>query len=268
MPVRAEKSASAAEAPPVLRVSAGAPSPQERANRVQDGGHVDSLEDHRESGGGGDGRNGQAPAPAPLVVIDGREASALGPTGRRRQFWFSGVLDQEGPAIVRLLWRLLGHEQDVLDAYQECWLLLAQLENPKDVRCVKSYVYRTASNIAVEMIRRRRRRQQHWPAVVERYQRQAYDAGECSGGGGGDPAAGAAAGAFTAGGGVCGGRSVGIREMIAELPQHLGNVVVLRDLAGMSYKELGRILGIEPTTARVYRRQAVLKLGEMVRRES
>ncbi len=51
---------------------------------------------------------------------------------------------------------------------------------------------------------------------------------------------------------------------MALLPDHLRNVVVLRDLSRISYEEIGRMLGIEPTTARVYRRHAVVKLAEIL----
>ena len=55
-----------------------------------------------------------------------------------------------------------------------------------------------------------------------------------------------------------------LQEAIAELPTHLRNVIVLRDLSAMSYNEVGRTLGIEPATARVYRRHAVVKLAELL----
>ena len=171
-------------------------------------------------------------------------------TGRTHR-WLLKAMDEQGPGVLRMLWRLLGQESDVLDAYQECWYLLARLSEPLDVRCVNAYVYRTASNVAIEMIRCRNRRRGHWSAVVEKYRRQSESAGTDSSAG--------AAGESTSDGDVD-----LMREMIGELPPHLRNVLVLRDLSGMSYKEVGKLLGIEPTTARVYRRQAVLKLADLM----
>ena len=52
-----------------------------------------------------------------------------------------------------------------------------------------------------------------------------------------------------------------LRECIAQLPEHLRNVVTLRDLAEMSYSQIGRILGISAATARVYRCKAVQLLA-------
>ncbi len=173
--------------------------------------------------------------------------------------WFSKVMEQDGPGILRLLWRLLGNEPDVLDAYQECWCLLAQLGQPRNIRNVKGYVYRTASNVAIEVIRRRKRRQGHWAAVVDHYRRQGdrgtSDSGTASKVGPTNEDADEAA------------TIDAMREMMGELPPHLRNVLVLRDLTSMSYKEVGKVLGIEPTTARVYRRQAVLKLADLMRED-
>jgi RNA polymerase sigma factor (sigma-70 family) len=52
-----------------------------------------------------------------------------------------------------------------------------------------------------------------------------------------------------------------LRSHIARLPEHLRNVVTLRDLAELSYTQVGRILGISAGTARVYRCKAVQLLA-------
>ncbi len=143
-----------------------------------------------------------------------------------------------------MLWRILGREEDVLDAYQECLCRLAAL-NRDHVRNVRAYAFRTAANIALEMLRVRRRhearKREVWevrgdrstvpaPSPVELHEGEwALDR---------------------------------LREAVADLPPHLRHVVVLRDLSGLSYEEIAGILNIEPTTARVYRRHAVVKLAE------
>jgi DNA-directed RNA polymerase specialized sigma24 family protein len=60
------------------------------------------------------------------------------------------------------------------------------------------------------------------------------------------------------------GRLDALRDAIGRLPAHLANVVVLRDLSRLSYQDVGRTLGIDPATARVYRRHAVVKLAELL----
>ena len=159
--------------------------------------------------------------------------------------WIARLIKKEGPGILRMLWRLLGSEADVLDAYQDCFCKLAGLKNHGEVKSAKAYAYRTASNIAVEMLRTRTRHRAHWATIVaERGQTQEVnhepDQGEE------------------------GNRLDGLREAISALPAHLRNVILLRDLSRLSYQEVGRMLGIDPATARVYRRHAVVKLAEIL----
>jgi len=142
-----------------------------------------------------------------------------------------------------MLWRLLGREQDVMDAYQDCFCKLAAREHGRDLANARAYAYRVAANIAIEMLRVRKRRTAHWPAiVVQRTDAQTGNSGE----------------------GDTEGHFERLRDAIGQLPAHLHNVVVLRDLSRMPYKEVGRTLGIDPATARVYRRHAVVKLAELL----
>ncbi len=157
--------------------------------------------------------------------------------------WLTQLIEREGAGILQMLWRLLGREQDVLDAYQDCFCKLAARRRRGNLRSVRAYAYRTAANIAIEMIRVRRRRAAHRPVIAaERSDTRADDGGE----------------------GESEHRLARLRDAIARLPTHLRNVVVLRDLSRMSYSEVARMLGIEPTTARVYRHHAVVKLAEFL----
>lgn len=157
--------------------------------------------------------------------------------------WVARLIEADGERILRLLWRILGREQDVMDAYQDCFCKLASLPHRPDLRSATAYAYRTATNIAVEMIRSRMRRQAHWPGIVAERPSTPEDAPEDA-----PPP----------------DRSEELRQRIAELPPHLRNVIVLRDLNRLSYEKVGRMLGIEPATARVYRRHAVVKLAELI----
>lgn len=157
--------------------------------------------------------------------------------------WLDQLIRQDGPTVLRLLWRILGREADVMDAYQDCFCKLAQRGRNDDVRNLRAYTMRTASNIAIEMIRARNRRQPHLPKVA------AFEEAIRAGAGSPDHA---------------GAKLDNLRSAIAELPDHLRQVVVLRDLSRMSYKEVGSVLRINPATARVYRRHAVVKLAELL----
>lgn len=155
--------------------------------------------------------------------------------------WVARLIEADGERILRLLWRILGREQDVMDAYQDCFCKLASLPKRPDLRNAKAYACRTATNIAIEMIRSRMRRQAHWPGIVSERQSTPEESPEDA-----PPP----------------DRSEELRRRIADLPPHLRNVIVLRDLSRLSYEEVGRILRIDPATARVYRRHAVVKLAE------
>jgi RNA polymerase sigma factor (sigma-70 family) len=58
-----------------------------------------------------------------------------------------------------------------------------------------------------------------------------------------------------------------LRYCIAQLPEHLRNVITLRDLAELSYTQISRILGISAATAKVYRCKAVQVLAVWMKKE-
>jgi RNA polymerase sigma factor (sigma-70 family) len=157
--------------------------------------------------------------------------------------WVQKLMHKERRGIVRMLWRLLGQEADVMDAFQDCFCKVATTVQEGNVRSAKAYVYRTAANIAIEMLRKRKCRQAHWPAVAAARATQSTRSGEPS---------------------SLSDRHENLRGAIEALPSHLRNVIVLRDLGDKSYKEVGQILRIDPATARVYRRHAVVRLSELL----
>jgi len=158
--------------------------------------------------------------------------------------WVLRVMRAEGSGILRLLHRVLGNEADALDAFQDCFCKLAVRGNGGGLRSARAYAYRTATNIAIELIRSRRRRDAHLPALADRAARR------------GDSASLGSSNVPTT--------VISLQEAVAALPGHLRGVIVLRDLSGMSYEDVGRTLGIDPATARVYRRHAVVRLAELL----
>lgn len=160
--------------------------------------------------------------------------------------WLDRVIRRDGPGILRMLWRFLGSEQDVMDAYQDCFCRLAALNRARIPKNARAYAYRTAMNIATELVRTRARQAAHRPAV----QRAAADRSGVSAGSVEDD--------------HVVGRAGALRDAMARLPRHLRDVLLLRDLSLWSYKQVGQMLGIGPATARVYRRHAVVKLAELM----
>ncbi len=161
--------------------------------------------------------------------------------------WIVRIMHWEGPGILRLLWRLLGREADVMDAYQDCFCKLVARKDRGKVKSEKAYAYRTAANVAVEMIRARSRHRTHWPAIVAERSRDEETPEDSVTEESEDVDA-----------------QANLRAAIAELPAHLRNVIVLRDLSRLPYEEVGKTLGIDPATARVYRRHAVVKLADLL----
>lgn len=162
------------------------------------------------------------------------------------QGWVLSAMQHHGPELVTMLWRILGNEQDVCDAYQDTFLRLAHYEGGQKPEHVKAYVFRSASNVAISMLRRR---------MTERRNllRQAVGANRDV-----KPTADEFDSRYL--------QEI-LRSCITELPEHLRNVVTLRDLGELSYAQVGRILGISAGTARVYRCKAVQLLAVWMNKE-
>jgi len=146
---------------------------------------------------------------------------------------------------------MLGREADVMDAYQDCFCKLATRAHRLNPRKARAYVYRTASNIALDLLRVRVRQEAHWEGIkaARTEVQEARAAADRP-----DPESGP--------------QLARLREALTELPPHLRNVIVLRDLGQLPYAEVGKMLKIDPTTARVYRRHAVVRLAEIMQGEA
>jgi RNA polymerase sigma factor (sigma-70 family) len=161
------------------------------------------------------------------------------------QQWILSAMQKYGPDLVNMLWRILSNEQDVCDCYQDTFLQLAHNQGGCRPRNIKAYIFRTANNIAVSMLRRRIARRNNLPGpqtaknaldspVKELDSRYLQET---------------------------------LRRFITKLPEHLRNVIILRDLAELSYGETGRILDISAATARVYRCKAIQLLSVWMGKE-
>ena len=158
------------------------------------------------------------------------------------QRWVLTTMQDHGEALISMLWRILGNEQDVCDAYQDTFLRLARCEGRPKPRSAKAFVFRSAANTAISMLRRRKTHDKACEAVAATTairQRQANCADDLD------------------------ARQLRhrLREEISRLPDGLRNVVMLKDLAELPYSQVAWILGISVATARVYRCRAVRLLS-------
>jgi RNA polymerase sigma-70 factor (ECF subfamily) len=161
------------------------------------------------------------------------------------QRWVLSTIQKHGQELVTMLWRILGNEQDVCDAYQDTFLQLAHFEGSRKPSNIKSYVFSTANNVAISMLRRKiaeRKRIQRSATekVEERSPLKDLDSKFLQ---------------------------ENLRECIAKLPEHMRSVIVLRDLAELSYTQISSILNISTGTARVYRCKAIQLLSVWMSKE-
>ena len=164
-------------------------------------------------------------------------------TGTQR--WVLSTMQSHGQELVTMLWRILGNEQDVCDAYQDTFLRLAHYEGGQKPEYVKAYIFRSASNVAISMLRRRIIEIKNLSKANPTNNNMKSAANELD--------------------------SKYLQEClrynIAELPEHLRSVVTLHDLAELSYAQVGKILGITAATARVYRCKAIQLLAVWMNKE-
>ena len=169
------------------------------------------------------------------------------------QQWILKLMLKNGPMILSALWRMLGAEQDVMDAYQTAVCRLTERGKYAVGSNQGGYFYRTAMNAGIEILRKRKNRREQWPAVVEAQKSRDLNRTETQ----------SAETAYN--------QKLILeqtRQAIAHLPPHLRNVIILRDLTELSYQQVAKTLGITVGTARLYRRQAVIRLADLIGREA
>jgi len=167
-----------------------------------------------------------------------RDAAVTGAVVESQQ-WVLSAMQKHGQGLLAMLWRILGNEQDVCDAYQDTFLQLANFRGGSKPHNVKAFVFRSASNVAISMLRRRKVHSKACRLIAAGTRHHSDPADELD------------------------ARQLQeeLRNHIARLPERLRNVVLLRDLAEMSYTEVAKILGIAVETARVYRCRAIRLLS-------
>lgn len=157
------------------------------------------------------------------------------------QQWVLTAMSAYGPVLITMLWRILGNEQDVCDAYQDTFLNLAHYREQTKPANVKAYLFRTSSNIAIAMLRRKK--------IEKRYTTELK--ADCKSASQSDHSNDFDAAQLC----QC------LREHITRLPDELREVIMLHDLAEMPYHQVAGILGITVGTARVYRWRAIQLLS-------
>ena len=162
------------------------------------------------------------------------------------QRWVLSAMQNHGPGLVTMLWRILGNEQDLCDAYQQTFLQLAHYQGRQKPDNVQAYLFRTAANTAISMLRRKKVRLKYKKAFESAKTTRTVNYGS-------DLDA-----KFL---------QQKLRAAITKLPDYLREVIVLRDLAELPYERVSSILGIRAATARVYRSKAITLLASWLNKE-
>jgi RNA polymerase sigma-70 factor (ECF subfamily) len=157
------------------------------------------------------------------------------------QQWILTAMQQHGPVLVSMLWRILGNEQDVCDAYQDTFLQLAHNRSGSKPNKVKAYLFRTASNVAITILRRKKLHEKACRNLAQnqntiRTDRPGHDLDVQE-------------------------LREELRGLISRLPDYLREVILLRELGELSYEQIAEILGITSASARVYRSRAIQLLA-------
>ena len=163
----------------------------------------------------------------------------------RNQRWILSAMHKYGQELITMLWRILGDEQDVCDAYQDTFLQLAHYEGGKKPDNIKAYLFRTSNNIAISILRKKiSERNRISRSFVERTDERSpvneLDSKLLQ---------------------------ETLRDCIARLPEHMRNVIVLHDLGQVSYSQISDMLKISQGTARVYRCKAIQLLAFWMSKE-
>jgi RNA polymerase sigma factor (sigma-70 family) len=152
---------------------------------------------------------------------------------------FAAIFDRYHQSLYRYCLAVLGNSQDAEDALQNTMIkVLRALPGEERQIKLKPWLYRIAHNESIELLRRRRETRQLDPELA------------------------------TAGSGLA--EEVATRERLRglisnldELPERQRGVLVMRELAGLDFAEIGTALGTSPAVARQTLYEARLSLRQM-----
>jgi RNA polymerase sigma-70 factor (ECF subfamily) len=147
---------------------------------------------------------------------------------------FAELANRYSARLLTMAWRLLGNRADAEDAVQRALLrLYMSAGSYRSEWAVSTWLYRVATNVCVDEIRRRRSRSSLQKAVE-------VEAGDGQGA------------LFPWGGGAAPGpaQSLDLRAALARVPLEARILLALRYVDGLSYQELARVRGISVNTVK------------------
>ena len=161
--------------------------------------------------------------PAPVALFDADGAQWVLPT-------WDEVVRQHADRVYRLAYRLSGNAQDAEDLTQETFIRVFRSLSSYRPGTFEGWLHRITTNLFLDMVRRRNRVRME--ALPEDYDRVPGD----------EPSP---EQAFTAA-----HLDSDLQEALDELPPEFRAAVVLCDVEGLSYEEIGATLGVKMGTVR------------------
>jgi RNA polymerase sigma-70 factor (ECF subfamily) len=158
---------------------------------------------------------------------------------------WEGILRDEGPAVWRTLWRLLGHRADVDECFQETFLGALEYARRENVRHWSALLQRVATTKAVDRLRQRYRSR----GAVD----DSIDA---------DVVASSRPGPVELV--VAAEQTERLRRALARLPEVQAEAFCLHALSGWSYDEIGRQTGMSSSAVGVTIHRARKRLRELL----
>lgn len=162
---------------------------------------------------------------------------------------FAQLIEQNQKRIYSLAFRMTGNHEDALDVSQEAFLKAWKaLPNFKEESSFSTWLYRLASNCAIDLIRKHKRQQESSLTTdfqdQESAELQVPDERYC-------PQLALAQKEL----------STTIQEGLLLLPEHHRQVLVMREISGMSYQEISTTLDLDLGTvkSRIARGRANLR---------
>ncbi len=159
---------------------------------------------------------------------------------------WDGILERHGRMVWRTAYRLLGRADEAQECLQETFLSAVQLSRRQRVRNWQALLRRLATARALDRLRartRRERREENAAVLDTLADRRA------------DPVETVQAADLAS----------GLRKALAQLPPREAEVFALRFLEQMSYREIGRALGLKVNAVGVLLHQARDRLRLLVR---
>jgi RNA polymerase sigma-70 factor (ECF subfamily) len=79
----------------------------------------------------------------------------------RKTEFITGIFQEWYGSLCRFLTQKLGRKEDAMDVAQEAYVRMLSLEHPEEIRHPRAFLYKTASNLAVDSLRREQVRLSH-----------------------------------------------------------------------------------------------------------